>query len=68
MYISSEDADELNSGSNIRLMGLGNISITKNNHELEGKFTGDDVNVDYPKFQWIPQKKSALGKLFYGYH
>jgi len=58
LYISSEDATNLSSGTNIRLMGLGNIAITKNNHELEGEFTGDDMNVDYPKFQWIPQKNS----------
>ncbi|MFQ5573899.1 MAG: glutamate--tRNA ligase, partial [Nitrosopumilaceae archaeon] len=57
-YLSSEDATNLNTGSNIRLMGLGNISITKNNHELEAEFIGDDMNVDYPKFQWIPQKNS----------
>jgi glutamyl-tRNA synthetase len=58
LYISSEDATNLSSGSNIRLMGLGNIAITKSNHELEGEFIGDDRNVDYPKLQWIPQKNS----------
>ena len=58
LYISSEDATNLSSGTNIRLMGLGNIAITKNNHELEGEFTGDDMNVDYPKIQWVPQKNS----------
>ncbi|MFB3113738.1 MAG: glutamate--tRNA ligase, partial [Nitrosopumilaceae archaeon] len=58
LYMSSEDATNLSSGTNIRLMGLGNIAITKNNHELEGEFTGDDMNVGYPKFQWIPQKNS----------
>ena len=59
LYLSSEDATNLNVGNNIRLMGLGNVSITKNNHEsIEGEFIGEAINVDYPKFQWITQKNS----------
>ncbi len=56
LFISSEDANNLRSGSKIRLIGLGNISITKTGHQLEGEFIGDDMNVDYPKFQWVSQK------------
>lgn len=63
LYISSQDADSLNSRSNVRLMGLGNISITKVSHQLEGEYVGDDMNVDYPKFQWIPQKDSHQLKI-----
>ena len=58
LYISSEDSTNLNSGSNVRLMGLGNITITKSNHELEGEYVGDDMDVDYSKIQWIPQKNA----------
>ena len=63
LYISSEDANNISSDSKIRLIGLGNISITKVAHQLEGKFTGDDMNVDYPKFQWVSQKNSHQLKI-----
>lgn len=63
LFISSEDASNLNSGSKIRLMGLGNISIINSNHQLEGEYIGDDMNVDYSKFQWIPQKNSHQLKI-----
>ncbi len=63
LFISSEDASNLSSGSKIRLMGLGNISIIKSNHQLEGEYIGDDMNVDYSKFQWIPQKNSHQLKI-----
>ena len=63
LYISSEDANNISSDSKIRLIGLGNISITKVAHQLEGEFTGDDMNVDYPKFQWVSQKNSHQLKI-----
>jgi glutamyl-tRNA synthetase len=63
LYISYEDANNLNSGSKVRLMGLGNISIIKTDHQLEGEYVGDDMNVDYSKFQWIPQKNSHQLKI-----
>ena len=58
LLISSDDTTNLSSGSSIRLMGLGNITITKNAHELEGEYTDDNMDVDFPKLQWIPQKNS----------
>lgn len=63
LFISSEDASNLNSGSKIRLMGLGNISIINSNQQLEGEYIGDDMNVDYSKFQWIPQKNAHQLKI-----
>jgi len=63
LFISSEDANNLRSGSKIRLIGLGNISITKTGHQLVGEFIGDDMNVDYPKFQWVSQKNSHQLKI-----
>ncbi|KAG2473161.1 MAG: Glutamyl-tRNA synthetase [Nitrosopumilales archaeon] len=56
LLLSLDDTKKLNPGDKIRLMGLGNITLTKTDHQLEGEFTGDDMDVDYPKLQWIPQK------------
>ena len=56
LLLSSDDTKKLNPGDKIRLMGLGNITLTRTDHQLEGEFTGDDMGVDYPKLQWVPQK------------
>ncbi|TMR62550.1 hypothetical protein, partial [Streptococcus pseudopneumoniae] len=55
-YISKEDANELKVGSQIRLMSLGNVSITKSSVDLEGEFIDDNVKSELPKIQWVPQK------------
>ncbi len=63
LYLSSDDTKGLSAETHLRLMGLGNVKITKTDPNLEGEFIGDDVNVDYQKIQWIPQKKSHKLKI-----
>ena len=63
LYLSSDDTKGLSAETHLRLMGLGNVKITKTDPNLEGEFIGDDVNVDYQKIQWIPQKKSHKIKI-----
>ena len=58
LFLSMEDTENISNGSHLRLMGLGNVKITATNNDLEGEYVGDDVKVDYPKIQWIPQKNS----------
>ena len=58
IYLNSEDVTNINNEAHLRLMGLGNIKIDKIGSELEGQYIDDDMNVDYPKMQWIPQKNS----------
>ena len=55
-YISGNDAEEVKEGTQIRLLGLGNVLIIKKGIELEGEFieNGDMSNI--PKIQWVPQK------------
>ena len=57
LFLSYDDTKGLSAGTHLRLMGLGNVKITKTDPNLEGEFIDDDVNVDYQKIQWIPQKK-----------
>ncbi|KAG2475318.1 MAG: Glutamate--tRNA ligase [Nitrosopumilales archaeon] len=57
-YISKKDANELKVGSQIRLMNLGNVSITKSSVDLEGEFIDDNVKSELPKIQWVPQKSA----------
>jgi glutamyl-tRNA synthetase len=55
-YISGEDAQTIKEGSQIRLLGLGNINITKQGIEFEGEFVENGDTKDIPKIQWVPQK------------
>ena len=55
-YISGEDAQTIKEGSQIRLLGLGNIHITKQGIEFEGEFVENKNTKDIPKIQWVPQK------------
>ncbi len=61
-YISGEDFENMK-GAQIRLLGLGNIQISKNNGELLGEFTEGESNSDIQKIQWIPQKNAHMIKI-----
>ncbi|HXW03484.1 MAG TPA: glutamate--tRNA ligase [Nitrosarchaeum sp.] len=61
-YISGEDFENMK-GAQIRLLGLGNIQISKNNGELLGEFTEGESNSDIQKIQWIPQKDAHMIKI-----
>jgi len=63
LFLSNEDAKDLNSGNKIRLMGLGNVKITKADHDLEGEYIGDERNVELQKIQWVPEKNSHQIKI-----
>ena len=61
-FIPGEDAQDIKEGMQIRLLGLGNISITKSGIELEGEFIeGEPTNI--PKIQWVSQKTAHKIKM-----
>lgn len=55
-YIDGEDAESIKEGMQIRLLGLGNVSITKDGTEFEGEFVGEGDTTNIPKIQWVSQK------------
>lgn len=55
-YISGDDAQNFKQGEQIRLLGLGNVLITKEGTEFEGEFVGEGETTDILKIQWVPQK------------
>ncbi|MCH7965980.1 MAG: glutamate--tRNA ligase [Thaumarchaeota archaeon] len=55
-YISGDDAQNIKQGMQIRLLGLGNVSITKDGVELEGEFIGEGDTTNILKIQWVAQK------------
>ena len=61
-FIPGEDTQDIKEGMQIRLLGLGNISITKSGIELEGEFIeGEPTNI--PKIQWVSQKTAHQIKM-----
>ena len=55
-YISGEDTQSIKQGMQIRLLGLGNVSITKEGTEFEGEFVEGENTTNIPKIQWVSQK------------
>lgn len=62
MYVESEDIKNLKEGDELRLMGLGNVQITKT-EPLEGKYTGEELKQNIPKVQWVVQKDAQKIKI-----
>ncbi len=63
IYLAAEDVENVSAGTQLRLMGLGNVKINQKNNELEGEYIGDDIKVDFAKIQWVSQKNSHKLKI-----
>jgi glutamyl-tRNA synthetase len=63
ILIAEDDAKNLQEGSQVRLLGLGNVVITKVNEEIEGDFIENGETANIQKIQWISQKNSHEIKL-----
>lgn len=63
ILISEDDAKNIKEHTQIRLMGLGNVTITKVNRELEGDFIEGVETRNIQKIQWVPEKNSHKIKL-----
>ncbi|WP_428326371.1 glutamate--tRNA ligase [Nitrosopumilus sp.] len=55
-YISGDDTGLIKEQTSIRLLGLGNVKITKVSEGFEGEFVGEGDSSNIPKIQWVPQK------------
>ena len=62
-YIAGEDVENIKEGEQIRLLGLGNILITKLGEEIEGEYVKDGDITNIPKIQWVSQKKAHKIKM-----
>ncbi len=63
ILIDGEDAKNIQENSQIRLLGLGNVRITKVNEVLEGDFIKNGESENISKIQWVAQKNSCEIKL-----
>jgi glutamyl-tRNA synthetase len=63
ILIAEDDAKNLQEGSQVRLLGLGNVVITKVNEGIEGDFIENGETANIQKIQWVSQKNSHEIKL-----
>ena len=63
ILVSGDDAQNFKPGIQVRLLGLGNVAITKVNEEFEGDYVENGETASIQKIQWIPQKTSHEIKL-----
>jgi glutamyl-tRNA synthetase len=63
ILITEDDAQNIKEGSQIRLLGLGNVIITKVNEEIESDFVENGETTNIQKIQWVPQKNAHEIKL-----
>ena len=63
IYISGEDVKNIKDGTQIRLLGLGNVTISKINGELIGEFIEKENITDIQKIQWVSQKNAHIIKI-----
>ena len=63
IYISGEDAENIKENTQIRLLGLGNVTISKINGELIGEFIENGDITDIQKIQWVSQKNAHIIKI-----
>jgi len=62
-YIAGEDAKNIKVGNLVRLLGLGDILISKTNGEIEGEFVKNEKIEGMQKIQWVPQKSAHIIKI-----
>ena len=63
ILICGDDAQNITEGTQVRLLGLGNVEINKVGNELEGNFIEDGKTSNIQKIQWVPQKTAHEIKL-----
>ena len=63
IYISGEDVENIKDSTQIRLLGLGNVTISKINGELIGEFIEKENITDIQKIQWVSQKNAHIIKI-----
>ena len=63
VYVEAGDAGGLHAGDTVRLIGLGNVRITRASGDLRGEYAGDLLDAGRPKIQWVPQATAHRIKL-----
>ena len=63
ILICGDDAQNITEGTQVRLLGLGNVQINRVGEVLEGNFVENGETSNIQKIQWVPQKTAHEIKL-----
>jgi glutamyl-tRNA synthetase len=63
ILICGDDAQNIREGTQVRLLGLGNVQINRVGEIFEGNFVEDGETSNIQKIQWVPQKTGHEIKL-----
>ena len=63
IYLEKADVDGLQTGSMLRLLGLGNIRINRIDEQLEAEYVDDEQGSKIPKVQWVSEVGACEVKL-----
>ncbi|MEM4391796.1 MAG: glutamate--tRNA ligase [Candidatus Nitrosotenuis sp.] len=63
LYLEQEDVANLKAGSRIRLIGLGNIEISRAEPQLQARYLGEELEGDIPKVHWVVRKTAQKIKI-----
>ncbi len=59
-YVSSDDAERIGVGEEVRLMELYNLRLLEKGSVLRGAYTGDELRTELPKIQWVTDENSEF--------
>ncbi|MDI1495557.1 MAG: glutamyl-tRNA synthetase [Cenarchaeum symbiont of Oopsacas minuta] len=64
IYLEEKDACNLQTGSMLRLLGLGNVRIDSIEKPIKATYVNDEHDAKIPKVQWVEQSSACEVKLF----
>jgi glutamyl-tRNA synthetase len=63
LYVEQDDLKNAKEGDQIRLIGLGNVKLTKQPPHAEAEFAGDEMVPNIAKIHWVVQKTAQKIKI-----
>jgi glutamyl-tRNA synthetase len=63
LYVEQDDLKNAREGDQIRLIGLGNVRLTKQQPHAEAEFAGDEMVPNIAKIHWVVQKTAQKIKI-----
>ncbi len=62
-YVEQDDLENAKEGDQLRLIGLGNIRLTKQQPYAEAEYAGDELAPNVAKIHWVVQKTAQKIKI-----
>jgi glutamyl-tRNA synthetase len=63
VYVEQDDLKNAKDGDQLRLIGLGNVKLTKQHPHAEAEYAGDELIPNIAKIHWVVQKTAQKIKI-----